>query len=355
MNCIFCKSSDLLKRNIKNKKFISSNEKNIFKKKNIQIIFCKKCLLIQKKIDRDYKSTIKKIYFSYHNSDKLEINKVYNKNYKTRNHFVIQTILKKFSKKIKKIKILDFGAGKCNLINGIDKNYSKYKYFAFDLKKPKNIYNKNITPEKYFEENIDNIYGRFDVIVLQHSFEHLLSPVETIKKLLKFLNKGGFIYIQSPEIYQKKLDLYTYDHVFHLSNSSASNLSVILKKKIEIKNDYKNEISLFVFNKKNTIKKFNKSSSFEIFDFDIFQKKIINKKNLSIFSAAGSSFVLAKNLNSKIKFYLDDDERKIGNFFFNLVVKKISPKLIKKSEIIVINSSHFLTNKFLRKAKTILI
>ena len=48
MNCIFCKSSDLLKRNIKNKKFISSNEKKIFKK-DIQDYILQKMFINTKK------------------------------------------------------------------------------------------------------------------------------------------------------------------------------------------------------------------------------------------------------------------------------------------------------------------
>jgi 2-polyprenyl-3-methyl-5-hydroxy-6-metoxy-1,4-benzoquinol methylase len=48
--------------------------------------------------------------------------------------------------------------------------------------------------------NLDFQHGFFDVIIMGDVVEHLINPIETIKKLLPFLKNGGKIHVTVPNV-----------------------------------------------------------------------------------------------------------------------------------------------------------
>ncbi|MCX5677961.1 MAG: class I SAM-dependent methyltransferase [Candidatus Omnitrophica bacterium] len=48
--------------------------------------------------------------------------------------------------------------------------------------------------------DITNINGTYDVVILNHVFEHMLNPVSFLKKLTKHLDTGSVVYIAVPNI-----------------------------------------------------------------------------------------------------------------------------------------------------------
>ncbi len=54
--------------------------------------------------------------------------------------------------------------------------------------------------------------GKFDLIILRHVVEHMLSPVETLKKLRVALSKNGFIYLATPDMMSPRTKLRDYDN-----------------------------------------------------------------------------------------------------------------------------------------------
>jgi 2-polyprenyl-3-methyl-5-hydroxy-6-metoxy-1,4-benzoquinol methylase len=47
---------------------------------------------------------------------------------------------------------------------------------------------------------IDEVHGRFDVIIINHVLEHILDPVVFLKKITKHLNNNALVYISVPNI-----------------------------------------------------------------------------------------------------------------------------------------------------------
>ncbi|MCK5163229.1 MAG: class I SAM-dependent methyltransferase [Desulfobacula sp.] len=54
--------------------------------------------------------------------------------------------------------------------------------------------------------------GRFDLIIMRHVVEHLLSPIETLSRLKTALTPGGMIYIAVPDMMHPRTVLRDYDN-----------------------------------------------------------------------------------------------------------------------------------------------
>lgn len=70
------------------------------------------------------------------------------------------------------------------------------------------------TVESYFQKNKDT----YDFIVLNQTFEHLLSPLETLRQLKDRLNPEGLIYIGVPNGYQFGAAHYLFFQLAHTYN-----------------------------------------------------------------------------------------------------------------------------------------
>ena len=47
-------------------------------------------------------------------------------------------------------------------------------------------------------DNLDKYEGSFDVIIFRHILEHLLNPIEALKRIKFLLRKGGLVYLALP-------------------------------------------------------------------------------------------------------------------------------------------------------------
>ncbi len=104
---------------------------------------------------------------------------------------------------IKGIKILDIGCG-TGALGSFFKNEQQCEVYGIEINESAfREANKNLNHViKANVEIIDLPYEDcfFDVIILGDVLEHLISPVNTINKLLKVLKPGGKIYITVPNI-----------------------------------------------------------------------------------------------------------------------------------------------------------
>lgn len=354
MICIFCKSKKFEVKKFENVNSIASDENQFVFDHQIYFYTCRNCSLTQKKVSKDYINRCKKIYSKYNLYVDNEENKIYKNKFNSRSEIIIDNVLKKFKKiKKEKLKILDFGSGNCNLITGFKKFEKNIDFYSFDITKPKKIHKGKIGLKKYFTKDFNLIKIKFDCIILQHSFEHLINPKQTIKALLKKLTYEGFIYIQSPDLNRKKLDLFTYDHVFHLTKVSSYNFSILINKKIQFNNNYYSDVSFVLYNKAVTKKNLRKTNSkIKLVDLNSLELKVKDYKDLYIFSASGNSFFLTKFLNKKIINYIDDDKKKIGKSFIGKKVIEFQ-RMKKDIPCIVLNKNHINTKTLLTKKKLI--
>ncbi|PID62378.1 MAG: hypothetical protein CR986_01720 [Ignavibacteriae bacterium] len=92
-------------------------------------------------------------------------------------------------------KILDIGSGKGQLIVSLSK-YGFNNITGVDLFiKEDFLYNEKV---KIYKKNFYDIYEKYDLVMLNHSFEHMTEPKKVLQKLNTFLDINSFALIRVP-------------------------------------------------------------------------------------------------------------------------------------------------------------
>ena len=188
ISCISCNQDSVYYGSFAEKKQNKTNKKYIAYK-------CKSCKLYF--FDRSHLD--EKIYVD----EKLSTNKI-----KPR-HKMIKNII---SSKIKSGEILEIGAGDAHIINSLSD--IRYSFTIIDYHKPQILPQKtnfifsgiNEIKDDYFEEK------KFNCIILDNVLEHLTDPMNTLKKISKWLSEDGILVIAVPNRWNLK-HLLTFD--FH--------------------------------------------------------------------------------------------------------------------------------------------
>ena len=337
---------------------ISSDER--YSGTDCKIFVCKKCLLIQKIIDKQYLKKLGIIYKKY-KAFPIKNGQENIINYKNKEYYRSDLLLKKINnhRKLIGLDILDFGCGSGFTLSRISSLYSSNNLYGFDynLKRVKDL-NKIQNFKKLYSQKILKIKKKFDVIILNHVFEHLINPALYLKKIKLLLKKNGLIVLQMPNIKKNFTDIFTFDHIcYYDENTLQSLLNKINIFQYSFKNCIPKEITCFLKNKKNKKKKKksilkNKNINIEekFSKINNFSNQILNlktKKNY-IFGTTVPAIWCSKVLgNNKFQNFIEEDNKKINK---KLNYKKIiSIRDIKKNYNLIIPYTKKLKVKITKK------
>jgi SAM-dependent methyltransferase len=95
----------------------------------------------------------------------------------------------------KKSRILDVGCGSGKLLYNLSISSLRNLLGIDPFIQNNIIYNNKLN---IFKKNISNVTGEWDIIMFNHSFEHLPDPVESLLSVSKLLAKGGFCLLRLP-------------------------------------------------------------------------------------------------------------------------------------------------------------
>lgn len=297
--CPICNSNHLLEEIYLDTKFnlITSNYKQV--KFSKQFLKCKKKKFILTKKNIPWVKNIKKIYNNY------TFNFPVIKNRQTRESLFSKLIFKNIDYNSN---ILEIGPGNGNLIKELN-NLKKVNHIdAFEIN-DKNLkdYKKNNKFRKLYS-NL-NIKIKYDLIILNHSFFHILELFKVTKKIKLLLNKKGKIFLATPNVNNFHVLPYIYE-VFSFSSerniiSYFSDFNFKVFKKFNLIE--KEIILLFIFgNKKiikddNFFKRFTKNQS----KFSKFLTSL-KKKKLGIHGLGILGHFLINNFKNQIIYIKDD-------------------------------------------------
>jgi SAM-dependent methyltransferase len=71
---------------------------------------------------------------------------------------------------------------------------------------------------------IDEIVGRFDLVSMIHSLEHMPSPRSALEHATRLLAENGALFIEVPDVETSPFDLLVADHLAHFSRTTLSYL-----------------------------------------------------------------------------------------------------------------------------------
>jgi len=148
--------------------------------------------------------------------------------------------LKKFIKK--KDKILEIGSGHGFFLESMTD--LGYNITGIEISKEKRKISKKITKAKILDINLlndDYKIQSYDVIVMFHVLEHIVEPLQFLKKLKTILTKKGILIIEVPNVDDFQLDTNEmYKEFFwqraHIHYFNRKRLEMLLKKvKLDVK------------------------------------------------------------------------------------------------------------------------
>jgi ubiquinone/menaquinone biosynthesis C-methylase UbiE len=116
---------------------------------------------------------------------------------------------------------LDLGCGKGLAIRAFRDSFPKWDIWGYEISnRYKSFLEKYVKPENLIlgpRDLLETLNREFDVISMFDVLEHVSDPISVLKKATRLLKRGGYIYIQVPEIYDGSLDWLIVDHLSHFS------------------------------------------------------------------------------------------------------------------------------------------
>ena len=259
-NCPICSNKTNLfleKKKQPTKIFPTSNLIGL-KKKDLNIYFCKNCQYgfqypfpTNKQIDNFYLEEQDE-YVSLIEKPEIGIDQEIEKI-----NFIKKSIIKQFSKKKEKLRIVEVGGFDGFRIKNIFNPKKSEKILIEPNKKGCKIAKKNglNTINSYLNTNIAKNYkNHFDIVICKHAIEHVKNVKLFSKNLISLLNKDGLLFLETPDldrVVKKGLTrVFILQHLHYLSKKTLEILFDSLNLKSFQNNIVEDTSSILLFQKK---------------------------------------------------------------------------------------------------------
>lgn len=347
--CEICASKDI--EFLYKQKF---NNNSIFIMDEYDVCICNDCDFVfannipkQSKFDRYYERMsqyeFKKNKGHVLNSVEKHNNKIFN--------FIVSEI-------DKNSKILEIGCSTGNLLN-IFKKKGYIDLLGIDpstqcVEFTKKLYNINSIQSTINSLNLNN---KFDLIILSSVVEHIAGLKKAFRKILKFLNHNGILFIEVPDVERFKdyifspYQQFSGEHIRYFSKKSIENLLNIFNLSVIKFEKNTNNINstidpnMFILVKKDNVSQKNKIKSYidksKVIKSKIDKNLVLKLKNevkIIVWGVGTPSHLFFCNDKyiSKILYFVDSNEKYKNKKMYNLEIKL--PKEINENVPIVITS-----------------
>lgn len=331
MQCVICSSDSFhIYENFPKLKRVTSDAKPWVT--GGKLVICEDCKVVQKVVDEKWLEEISEIYKNY--------DVYYQSNGQEQAVFSPSGIAQKRSQPLTKFiqnpqfnldktgKVLDFGCGNGEFLTEFSKQFPEFELFGADLS-DKYLPQLNSIPnfkELFSSENCPE--ETFDLITLIHTLEHLVTPIETLLLIKKYLKKEGMLFIQVPNVLESPFDILIADHLTHLAPENFVN--ILSRAGFELigleTNIVSKEITLMAKPSISSLRNINidisnmnsvVNSHIKLIDRILTHTEQIKKKgDFGIFGTSISATWLYNNF-PEASFFIDEDPNRIGKTLFD--------------------------------------
>jgi 2-polyprenyl-3-methyl-5-hydroxy-6-metoxy-1,4-benzoquinol methylase len=192
---------------------------------------CHSCDTVQKIVDSRFHQDCETIYNSYSISrqGRGREQKVFDQSQgqsQFRSERLLTEVLNQFDLPVKG-HLLDIGCGNGNLLQSFSRLHPSWILSGSEINtKYKSVVEDIKNVEAFYTCNIENIPGRFNIITMLHSLEHIVDPIAHLEKLHQKLFNDGLLLVHVPNYAQNPFDLLITDHCTHFS---IENLMLMLQ------------------------------------------------------------------------------------------------------------------------------
>ncbi|MEI6572491.1 MAG: class I SAM-dependent methyltransferase [Alphaproteobacteria bacterium] len=351
MKCSICGGNLILVDRYLNLPRVSSDCKPF--RSGGSLAYCESCLTVSKPLTNRLRDEIKSIYENYEMyliSDGIE-QKIFSEEgiSKTRSELIINYLMDKI--KMDSVgRLIDIGCGDGPTLSCFSKYFPSWDLYGLEIS------NRNFDKLSKIS-NFKNLFLEFpanginfNIVTMIHTLEHISNPFEFLNNSVNLLDQHGLLLIQVPNILRSPFDIIIADHLNHFTPKQLAKLvgdsgCEILYISTDI---CPKEITIIARKKtvdSSILKNMNINGSF-VEEYDIVAniewlnkiisqtKEITNRHNceLGIFGTTIGAAWMVNVLNNQVKFFIDEDENKIGKKLFGIPIKH--PSEIKKGEAI---------------------
>jgi trans-aconitate methyltransferase len=294
---------------------------------------CRSCGCVQKFIDNDFKCDCKTIYNSYsvyHQSQGQE-QRVFEQSHgesRSRSELLLAKVSKQFNFPSKGC-LLDIGCGNGNLLRSFSKLFPSWVLAGSELsEKYKRVIEQIKNVKAFYSCDVEEIHGQYDMITMLHCLEHIINPVNFLKKLRNKITPEGLLLVELPDYTQNPFDLIIADHCSHFYMENVTDLFRISGFDIKIaSNNYiSKELTFLVCKNENdrkTINKKKENSSFQNITRALqWLRQIVDEASkiggqgrFGLFGTSIAATWLCSELGDVVTFFVDEDPNRINTEF----------------------------------------
>lgn len=233
-------------------------------------------------------------------------------------------------------RMLDFGCGNGAMLASFGALYHDWTMVGVDLD-PRLKESVEAIPgvERYVHQGLDAVTGRFDMITMMHSIEHMPDPKGILNILRERLTDSGSIMVQVPDLRQNPFDLMVFDHCSHFVPetlgfcASTSGFRVVLNDAGLVRKEITLIATPGTTDEPDLPTKFSEHMEslaryhVEWLNVAVIQARdLANETTFGIWGTASAAGWLAGMLGSQVEFFVDEDESRIGGTFLDRPVIK---------------------------------
>jgi len=361
--CVICQGHLLAFSDFNRLKNVTSDSKPTENFTNLSI--CLSCGHVQKPLTPEFKNQAEKIYSEYQMfslANGVEQVIFTDEGQKMRSHLLVNWLKSKLELGKGKA-ILDYGCGECSALVSLAEVFKEADLFGYEIKDLPRPKVKNIKSfREMFVGHELKTDVKFDLITMIHCLEHIQNPSNIIKNLWGYLNEGGYLFIQVPDLSNSDYDILVADHVSHFFQDILSEfITRIGFDVIEVTTGHvKKEITLLA-------KKSNdKRNTFSLLPSRVEEIKqhvqglIIrhsetvrkcrliaeNTEKLAIFGSSISAMWLWGELDEAVKIFVDEDPNKLRKHDSYEI---LSPKHVAEGFTVLVPLIPEMANKIFKK------
>ena len=294
-----------------------------------RLIMCNSCGCVQKVIDQEWQSEVKKLYDAYsiyYQSDGAEQSVFPETSGRatSRSTRVVECLHRHVTLPVIG-RLLDIGCGNGALLNAFARRNPAWTLAGTELNEK---YRQNIEAI----QNVESLHtcaphqvpGTFDLITMIHVLEHIADPRQFLISLREKLHPAGFLVIEVPNYLENPFDLLIADHSTHFSVATVSRLLGESGFKIShLASDWvSKELSVIACiahdssgpTKPLSFPSFQETTSFLLWLASVADaaKKLSAEENFGIFGTSNAATWLFEAVNGRADFFIDEDPARIG-------------------------------------------
>jgi len=173
-----------------------------------------------------------------------------------------------------------------------------------------------------FTVPIGEIPGRFDLVSMIHSLEHMTSPRSTLEHAARLLTEDGLLFVEVPDVETSPFDLLVADHLVHFSRATLSYLAAQVGVSIPLIRNTVLPKEITMICRRGSIKvaspvgrdgtQIAQASVLWLIQVLVLASDLAHKQPFGIFGTSISGMWLFGVLRESVSFFVDEDPNRIG-------------------------------------------